>query len=190
MNRRDWELEDARLPTQEAPIIPVYPADGSPVPARKLIGAQPLAALDLKFVNLSHPDDVRRKKAVRTEIRRHVMKDIGERRRRPRRKETFPQVTPTTSRSETDNYEISQLCGANICTVSPNRGLATLGSFPVNADMRVLELMHFRKSLILCVESPFTSSNNVCSISVNTAPYQAFKTIWITTALSDPGHFM
>lgn len=144
MGRRDLGIGDAELPTQETPIIPCRPPDGSRVLARKLTGVQPSATQDLKFVNLSHPDDVRRKKDVRTEIRRHVMKDIGQRRRRPRLK-TSPQATQTSS-VELDNLEISQLCGAKISSVSPSRGLATLGNFPVKADMRVLELMHFGKN--------------------------------------------
>ncbi|OQD84320.1 hypothetical protein PENANT_c013G08313 [Penicillium antarcticum] len=147
MSTRDWELSAAELPTQDA-IIPAGSADGSQVLPRKLTSVQPSAASDLKFVYLSHPDDVRRKKEVQTEIRRHVMKDIGQRRRRPRHKETFPQPTQASS-VELDNYEIFQHCDANTNTFSPSRGLATLGNFPVKADMRVLELMHFRKSLYL-----------------------------------------
>jgi hypothetical protein len=187
MSRTDWELENAGLRAQEAPIIPAHSADESQVPARKPTSARPSTTLDLKFVNLSHPDDVRRKKAVRTEIRRHVMKDIGERRRRPRCKDTFPQNTSTSS--ELNNRGVSLLYGTTTSTVSPSRGLASLGDFPVNADMRVLELMHTRKSLIISADSLFASANHVCFLLVNAAPYQAFRNIWITTALRDSGAF-
>ncbi|KAJ5758026.1 uncharacterized protein N7511_006720 [Penicillium nucicola] len=126
----------------------------------------PTITQDLKFVNLSHPDDVRQKKEVRTEIRRHVMKDIGQRRRRPRCKETLTQPTQASS-VELNRYKPSQHCDVNIRIDPPSRGLATLGDFPVNADMRVLELMHF----------------------LRTAPYQPFRTLWINVALCDPGAF-
>ncbi|KAJ5814881.1 hypothetical protein N7474_006658 [Penicillium riverlandense] len=158
----DWEVRGAVLPTQEAHIIPACSPDRSRVLVRKLTG-ETSATRDLKFVNLSHPDDVRQQKEVRTEIRRHVMKDIGQRRRRPRRKEITPQATPTSS-SELGSYEDSQLRGAIVKSFSPNRSLAMLGNFPVKADMRVLELMHF-------------------------SPYQPFRSVWIEVALCDPGAF-
>lgn len=147
MNRMDWESGGAEPPTQDEQVIPAVPSDGSPALARKLTDVQPSATQDLKFVNLSHPDDVRRQKEVRTEIRRHVMKDIGQRRRRPRLKETAPQVNRTTF--ELGNYEISRLRAAKINSISPRRSLAMLGNFPIEADMRVLELMHFGKSFNL-----------------------------------------
>ncbi|KAJ5584403.1 uncharacterized protein N7459_004203 [Penicillium hispanicum] len=161
MPRMDWENGGADSTAQRAQIIPTQPPDGSRVLARKSTGAQPSASQDLKFVNLSHPDDVRRQKEVRTEIRRHVMKDIGQRRRRPRRKEI------PSSFTELRGYETSQLRDTNSNSGPPSRGLAMLGNFPVKADMRVLELMHF-----LC-----------------TAPYQPFRSVWIDIALCDPGAF-
>lgn len=144
----DWEIRGAVPPAQEAQIIPGCSPDRSRVLTRKLTSIQPSATQDLKFVNLSHPDDIHRQKEVRTEIRRHVMKDIGQRRRRPRLKETYPQATRTSS-LELGNYEVSHLRGANTNSFSPSRSLAMLGNFPVKADMRVLELMHFGKSFNL-----------------------------------------
>lgn len=141
----DCEVRSAVPPTQGAQIISGCSPDRPRVLARQLTSIQPSAAQDLKFVNLSHPDDIHRQKEVRTEIRRHVMKDIGQRRRRPRLKETYLQATRTSS-LELGNYKVSHLPGANANNLSPGRSLAMLGNFPVEADMRVLELMHFGKS--------------------------------------------
>ncbi|KAI2694775.1 hypothetical protein CBS147372_9614 [Penicillium roqueforti] len=168
MSRMDWEYGNTELPIHEAQINPALPPDGSQVLAKNLTGVQPSIPLDLKFVNLSHPDDVRRQKEIRTEIRRHVMKDIGQRRRRPRRKEkeTSPPATRVSS-TESKDSEVPQLCGTTKSRVSPGRSLTVLGNFPIEADMRVLELMHF----------------------LNAAPYQPFKGVWIEIALCDPGAF-
>jgi hypothetical protein len=112
--------------------------------ARKLTGVKPSPVQDLKFINLSHPDDLNRQHEIRTEIRRHVMKDIGQRRRRPRPEETSWRATRTSS-SESSDFEISQPHGTNISSVSPSYNLTMVAHFPIEADTRALELMHFRK---------------------------------------------
>lgn len=134
----------AEPPTRDAHILPTRPPHESRMLARKLTGVQPSATQDLRFINLSHPDDLHRQKEVRTEIRRHVMKDIGQRRRRPRPKEASSRATQTPS-SESSDYETSQLRGADINSALPSQSLAILAHFPVEADMRALELMHFGK---------------------------------------------
>lgn len=98
---------------------------------RKLTGVKPSPAQDLKFINISHPDDLNRQHEVRTEIRRHVMKDIGQRRRRPRPKET----SCRTSSSESSDFDMS--------SISPSYNLTMVAQFPIEADTRTLELMHF-----------------------------------------------
>ena len=144
MRRMDWESGDVEQPAEDAQIIPVYSPDRSRAPRGQSTDVPPSAVRDLKFVNMSHPDDIRRQKAVRTEIRRHVMKGIGEQRRRPRFKKSSPQSRRTSSR-EVDGNELSQLHDSNMYIVSPGRTLATLGSFPIEGDRRVLELIHFSK---------------------------------------------
>ncbi|KAI2717498.1 hypothetical protein CBS147332_4378 [Penicillium roqueforti] len=166
MDSEDWKSRGAEPPTREAQILPARPSHRSRMLARKLTGVQPSATQDLRFINLSHPDDLHRQKEVRTEIRRHVMKDIGQRRRRPQPNATSSQATRTFS-SESNGYKISQLRGAIINSVSPSQNLAMLAHFPVEADMRALELMH----------------------SVVTGPYQPFRGVWIEVALCDPGAF-
>jgi len=145
MDSLDWKGKGAEPPTRDEQIIPTRPPHGTRVLARKLMGVQPSATQDLRFINLSHPDDLQRQKEVRTEIRRHVMKDIGQRRRRPRPKETSSLATRTSSSGSID-YEVSQHRGANINRVLPSQSLALLAHFPVEADTRALELMHFGKS--------------------------------------------
>ncbi|KAJ5548440.1 hypothetical protein N7513_005674 [Penicillium frequentans] len=126
----------------------------------------PSVSEDLKFVNISHPGDIRHRKDIRTEIRRHVMKGIGQQRRRPRPKGTSLQASRTLF-LEAGDRRISQLHGADISIVSPSRSLGTFNSFPVEANKRVLELMHF----------------------FSTAPYQPFRSVWIEVAICDPGAF-
>jgi hypothetical protein len=131
----------------ETPIldahITTHPLQGQRMMARKLTGVKPSPAQDLKFINLSHPDDLNRQREVRTEIRRHVMKDIGQRRRRPRPKETSWRVTRTSS--ESSDFEISQPHGTNTSIISPSYNQIMVAQFPIEADTRTLELMHFRK---------------------------------------------
>ncbi|CAM1503492.1 Fc.00g010830.m01.CDS01 [Cosmosporella sp. VM-42] len=124
--------------------------------------------LDLKFVNMSHPEDIRRQKAVRTEIRRHVMKGIGQQRRRPRATKATPPVMQGSSETvNKSQYSSPRALSSNRAV--PARSLPALGSFPVQADMRVLELVHFGNS-------PSHS-------------YQPFRRVWFEVALCDPGAF-
>lgn len=148
MRRVDWESGDAERPTQEAQIILARRPDGPRALTRQSTDVLPSVVEDLKFVNISHPEDIRQQKEVRTEIRRHVMKGIGHRRRRPRPKRPSQQASRALS-SEAGDRKISQLRGADISSVSPSRSLGTLGSFPVEVNKRVLELIHFGKGFIL-----------------------------------------
>lgn len=147
MRRADGESGDAERPTQEAQITLARIPDGSRALTRQSTDVLPSVAEDLKFVNISHPEDIRQQKEVRTEIRRHVMKGIGQQRRRPRPKK-FSQAGRTLS-LEVGGREISQVRGADINSVPPSRSLGTLGSFPVEANKRDLELIHFGKGFIL-----------------------------------------
>ncbi|GFP60260.1 hypothetical protein TASIC1_0017002200 [Trichoderma asperellum] len=92
----------------------------------------------LHFVNMSHPEDIRRQSNVQREIRRHVMKGNS---RRPAHPES----------------------------PSPSRSLAPLGSFPVQTNMRMLELVRF--------------ANEVTDF------YVPFRVAWWEVALMDPGAF-
>ncbi|OKO98439.1 hypothetical protein PENSUB_9115 [Penicillium subrubescens] len=96
MDNLEWNAGVAETPILDAHIT-TRPPQGQRMIARKLTGVKPSPAQDLKFINLSHPDDLNRQHEVRTEIRRHVMKDIGQRRRRPRPEETSWRATRTSS---------------------------------------------------------------------------------------------
>jgi hypothetical protein len=143
MDNLEWNAGVAETPILDAHIT-TRPPQGQRMMARKLTGVKPSPAQNLKFINLSHPDDLNRQHEVRTEIRRHVMKDIGQRRRRPRPKETSWRAT-RTSCSESSDFEISQPHGTNISSVSPSYNLTMIAHFPIEADTRTLELMHFCK---------------------------------------------
>lgn len=100
---------------------------------------------DLKFVNLSHPEDIRRHRQVQREIRQHVMRAVGNPRRRralqdprPRSGSTSQHVSP-----ETTPENASTRGAASPVTAPLSKSLPSLGSFPIEANMRVLELVHF-----------------------------------------------
>lgn len=87
----------------------------------------------LHFVNMSHPEDIRRQSNVQREIRRHVMKGVSDHRGRLRgRRKPFSQDGAQNSRRP-----------AHPESPSPSRSLAPLGSFPVQTNMRMLELVRF-----------------------------------------------
>lgn len=137
MDKSEWNAGLAETPTLDAHIT-TRPPQGQRMMARKLTGVKPSPAQDLKFINLSHPDDLNRQHEVRTEIRRHVMKDIGQRRRRPRPKETSCRTS-----SESSDLEIFQPRDANMSSILPSYNLTMIAQFPIEADTRTLELMHF-----------------------------------------------
>jgi hypothetical protein len=87
----------------------------------------------LHFVNMSHPEDIRRQSNVQREIRRHVMKGVSEHRghQRGRRKASTQDGIQNRRRP------------AHPESLSPSRSLAPLGSFPVQTNMRMLELVRF-----------------------------------------------
>lgn len=143
MDNLEWNAGIAETPILDVHIT-TRPPQGQQMMARKLTSVKPSSAKDLKFINLAHPDDLNRQHEVRTEIRRHVMKDIGQRRRRPRPKETSWQATRTSS-SEPSEFEISQPHGTNLSSISPSYNLSMVAQFPIEADTRALELMHFCK---------------------------------------------
>lgn len=89
---------------------------------------------NFKFVNLSHPEGIREDNNIRTEIRRHVMKNIGQQRRRPRPKAKL------SSRSSALRPQTAQ---ANVATIS--RHLVPISGLPVDVDSQVRELLHFSK---------------------------------------------
>lgn len=142
MDNLEWNTGVAETPILDAQIT-TSPRQGQRMMARKLTGVKPSPAQDLKFINLSHPNDLNRQHEVRTEIRRHVMKDIGQRRRRPRPKEASWRATRTSS--DSSDFETSQTHEANTSSISPSYNLTMIAQFPIEADTRTLELMHFRK---------------------------------------------
>lgn len=111
---------------------------------------EPSATSTFKFVTLSHPDDIRSRKDVQTDIRRHVMKDIGKRRRRPK-----------SSSSPIEDWSVTVADKY----ASPGRSLPPLGSFPVPTDIRTFELVRFGKprAPICCIISLTLTSVRVTS---------------------------
>lgn len=88
---------------------------------------------DFKFVTISHPEDIRRCQHVRKDIRRHVMREIGEQRRG-----ALPSAAsirlPSTALSQ-------QLYKTNL--LGSHRPLSPLGSFPIPGSLHNLELVRF-----------------------------------------------
>jgi hypothetical protein len=103
---------------------------------------------DLMFVNISHPEDIRRQRGVQTHIRQHVMKTAGHSRQRVSVREKKPAVAPTVAKSIVNNGTVTREAW-ELAATSPGRSLAPLGSFPIEGDMRVLELVRFCKIALL-----------------------------------------
>lgn len=103
---------------------------------------------DLKFVTISHPDDIRRSKGVRTDIRRHVMKKIGQERRRPKKQAggRAPSETHPSSAVQADDQNVDPSCSkTDAATVlgKPCVKMPILWDFPVEPDNRTVELIRF-----------------------------------------------
>lgn len=94
-----------------------------------------------KFVNLSHPESLYTDEAIRTEIRRHVMKDIGQQRRRRRPKGKSSKATHASVQPPAEEPRSTQSENSNV--ILPSRSLVPLGSLPIEANARVQELLHF-----------------------------------------------
>ncbi|KAK5994630.1 hypothetical protein PT974_05112 [Cladobotryum mycophilum] len=143
-------------------------ASASAGPSRSLMpaGRATAASGDLKFVILSHPEDIRRQKDVQTEIRRHVMRDIGKQRRRPRPGGVshLRMLQPPASNQGSS----SMVQGVNVSN-SIDRSLAPLGSFPIAGDARLVELVRF--------------------VMETSTVYIPFCSVWFQVSLSDPGAF-
>ncbi|KAL7931573.1 hypothetical protein V8C35DRAFT_309827 [Trichoderma chlorosporum] len=135
---------------------------------RSATSAESSAADDLMFVNVSHPDDIRRQKGVQKDIRRHVMKNIGFERRRPKskgkKKPPGRSTTPSTSEEKQSLSEIDVEPAA-----SPGRSLEVFGGFPIPGNKRVIELVRF--------------------LSESSSFYLPFRRAWFEVALTDPGAF-
>jgi hypothetical protein len=100
---------------------------------------------ELMFVTISHPDDIRKRKGVRTDIRRHVMKDIGQERRRPK-KQAGRKASSNSSRAsttQTDRHAVTSnsITDATAKLPTPSVKLPVLWDFPVEPNNRVVELI-------------------------------------------------
>ncbi|KAK2046153.1 hypothetical protein LZ31DRAFT_552463 [Colletotrichum somersetense] len=102
---------------------------------------------ELKFVTISHPDDIRRRKDVRTEIRRHVMKKIGQQRRRPKTQAEGSASSASSrdsmSRGGRHDLPSSSNTGTNTALNTPRMMLPILWDFPTEANDRAVELIRF-----------------------------------------------
>ncbi|KAK1965426.1 hypothetical protein LY78DRAFT_96051 [Colletotrichum sublineola] len=120
---------------------------------------------ELKFVTISHPDDIRRRKDVRTDIRRHVMKKIGQQRRRPKTQAggrvSSASSRPSTSQEGQHNIPPSSNMGTSLALGTPCMMLPILWDFPIEANDRAVELIRFcTRETIVSYEScgPFAYS--------------------------------
>ena len=119
-------------------------------------GSVPQSA-NLKFVNVSHPSD----KRSQTEIRRHVMRDVV-RKRHTRARETRTEHPGLNIYNASDSQ--NRFGGAPI-RMEVGRGnysglvrsLPPLGSFPVEAGMREMELVRFCKYQMHFIPQVFTA---------------------------------
>lgn len=107
----------------------------------------------VRFVNLSHPDDLKKNKTTMlAEIRRHVMRGIGESRRRQRPELDCQitldfhdfEITADSAKPEETNEPPSKHFVVRVGH-QPQNSLVPLGFFPVEANPRVLELVDFGK---------------------------------------------
>ncbi|KAI0013034.1 hypothetical protein F4779DRAFT_625482 [Xylariaceae sp. FL0662B] len=115
---------------------------------------------DFEFVNVARPDDVKHQS---TRIRRHVMKDIGKSRRKPRAKKRSEIVlgehiasacgdsgVPTT----TDNHEI--LASQALTTTNPNADSSLNTTvYPIEMNEERLNLVRFMVEEARSVYRPF-----------------------------------
>lgn len=97
------------------------------------------------FVTISHPDEIRKRKGVRTDIRRHVMKDIGQERRRPKKK-AGGRASSDSSRAATEQacrhgLPSGHTTDATVKLGMPSVKLPVLWEFPVEPNDRVVELI-------------------------------------------------
>ncbi|KAK0383178.1 hypothetical protein NLU13_9091 [Sarocladium strictum] len=132
------------------------------------------ATPDLKFVTFSHPDDLRRRRDVRTDIRRHVMKKIGEQRRRPKTRaqgEPSSSAPMGTSMIREGQQGMPTRTSTNVSGAvdPPSMMLPMLWDFPVEASGRVVELIRF--------------------LNEQRSVYLPFRNIWFDIALTDKGAF-
>lgn len=94
-----------------------------------------------KFVNLSNPESLYTDEGIRTEIRRHVMKDIGQQRRRRRPKAKSSKATHSSDQHPVEGTPSTRSENGKVSL--PSQSLVPLVSLPVEANARVRELLHF-----------------------------------------------
>ncbi|KAK1570117.1 uncharacterized protein LY79DRAFT_570432 [Colletotrichum navitas] len=131
---------------------------------------------ELKFVTISHPDDIRRRKDVRTDIRRHVMKKIGQQRRRPKTQaEGRASSASSASSCSLMNQGVQHKVPPNNHTDTsaalgaPCMMLPLLWDFPIEANDRTVELVRF--------------------LNEQRSVYLPFRGIWFDIARIDKGAF-
>ncbi|KAI1409191.1 hypothetical protein F5Y13DRAFT_170982 [Hypoxylon sp. FL1857] len=125
---------------------------------------------DFEFVNVANPGDVKRHS---TKIRRHVMKDIGKARRKPRAKKRGEFILGEgSSASASKEDEAGPSSSSRALTIPSPRMDSKLNTlvFPVEMDEDRLNLVRF-----LVTEAQTT--------------YRPFRFPWITMGLSDASAF-
>ncbi|KAF4468831.1 hypothetical protein FALBO_4279 [Fusarium albosuccineum] len=126
----------------------------------------------IAFVNLSHPDDIRRHD-IQKGIRRHVMADVGQsRRKRPRHvviplEIMTPQADGNVFQLEGHLVDGQRLDAPKTQPPYPLFQLNRVGILGVALDDRTLQIVHF-----IAAESEYIN--------------QPFHTIWVRMGFSDP----
>ncbi|KAL7628993.1 hypothetical protein AAE478_000511 [Parahypoxylon ruwenzoriense] len=111
---------------------------------------------DFEFVNVARPDEVKRHS---TKIRRHVMKDIGKARRKPRPKKrgrvVLGECSPASSTASCDGE--AQGCAPHTLTLSSPMGDNSLHNlfYPTQMDEERLSLVRFMIDEARFVYRPF-----------------------------------
>lgn len=146
-----------------------------------------MAQKQFKFINTSLSEDADHQKEVQTEIRRHVMRDIGKaRRRRPLRPEApLDQEGDALTKSKSGAFHPG-------CE-SLNSSLAPLGAYPIPGDSRSFELVRISKCgrlraiflgiLVVLIVLIF------CTVNETTNIYIPFRIIWFNISITDVGAF-
>ncbi|KAH7136397.1 hypothetical protein EDB81DRAFT_693487 [Dactylonectria macrodidyma] len=120
----------------------------------------------IAFINLSHPDDIRRRD-IQVGIRRHVMADIGQSRRKRPRHFVVPLEINTLQlnggqfqpeeRSPDGRmvaHELDAACPPQVLPLHQLR-LNQLGIFGIDLDHRTLQIVHFMMSQLETRYTPF-----------------------------------
>ncbi|KAK1991591.1 hypothetical protein LX36DRAFT_663171 [Colletotrichum falcatum] len=110
------------------------------------------ASSGLKFVTISHPDDIRQRKDVRTEIRRHVMTNKGLQRRQSKAQREGRASLASSRAPMKQGGRRNIPPGSDTALGTPCMALPVPWRFPTEANDRAVELFRFcmRERIVSC----------------------------------------